>query len=157
MHNYALLANKAEAAKLSGLIAGEKRSEDGGYREKFDENRPLLDLANECDESVDCWVSKAGNAEAAKARKGAYMLGRYATGNQQAIDALVGQLGSEDLGVRLAALMALDQIAVDGSPAAVAKIDELRTREQGQSVWTRFRVEALPVQARLRSRGSDAT
>jgi HEAT repeat protein len=117
----------------------------------------LLELAKECDNSVDCWVSKAGSAEAAKARKGAYMLGRFATGNQKAIDALVGQLGSEDLGVRLSALMAVDRIAVDGSPPAVAKIDDLRTREEGQSVWTRFRGEALPVQARLRSRGGDAT
>jgi hypothetical protein len=84
------------------------------------------------------------------------MLGRYASGNAKAIDALVGQLGSEDLGVRLSALMAIDQIAVNGSPAAVAKIDELRTREEGQSVWTRFRGEALPIQARLRSRAGEA-
>ena len=134
------------------MIASEKRSEDGGYREKFQENEPLLDLANECDSSVDCWISKAGSVDTAKARKGAYMLGRYAKGNQQAIEALVTQLGSEELGVRLAALMALDQIAVDGDSNAVAKIDELRTREEGQSVWTRFRGEALPIQARLRSR-----
>jgi hypothetical protein len=53
--------------------------------------------------------------------------------------------------------MATDQIAIKGSSAAVAKIDELRTREEGQSVWTRFRVEALPIQARLKSRASDAT
>jgi HEAT repeat protein len=155
--NYALLADKAEAAKLSSLIASEKRSEDGGYREKFAENKPLLDLAKECDSSVDCWMSKAGSADGATSRKGAYMLGRYGTGNGKAIDALVGQLSNEELGVRLAALMAIDQIAVDGNTAAVAKIDELRTREQGQSVWTRFRVEALPIQARLRSRGTDAT
>jgi HEAT repeat protein len=156
VHNYALLANKDEAAKLSGLIAGEPLSEDGGYREKFAENQSLIDLANECDASVDCWISKAGSSDTAKARKGAYMLGRFATGNPKAIDALVGQLGSEELGVRLAALMAIDRIAVDGSPAAVAKIDELRTREEGQSVWARFRGEALPIQARLRSRGGDA-
>ncbi len=157
VHNYALLANKAEAATLDALISGEERSEDGGYREKFAENQPLLDLASECDTSVDCWVSKAGSAETSKARKGSYMLGRYGKGNQKAIDALVGQLGSEELGVRLAALMATDQIAVKGSSAAVAKIDELRTREEGQSVWTRFRGEALPIQARLRSRGGDVT
>jgi HEAT repeat protein len=157
VHNYALLADEAEAAKLSSLIAAEKRSEDGGYREKFAENEPLLELAKECDTSVDCWVSKAGSADTSKARKGAYMLGRFAAGNQKAIDALVGQLGSEELGVRLSALMAVDRIAVDGSPAAVAKIDDLRTREEGQSVWTRFRGEALPIQARLRSRGADAS
>jgi hypothetical protein len=102
-------------------------------------------------------MGKASSADASTSRKGAYMLGRYGSGNGKAIDALVGQLGSDELGVRLAALMAIDQIAVDGNAAAVAKIDELRTREQGQSVWTRFRVEALPVQARLRSRGSDAS
>jgi hypothetical protein len=156
VHNYALLANKDEAAKLSGLIGSEPRSEDGGYREKFAENQSLIDLANECDTSVDCWISKAQSSDNAQARKGAYMLGRFATGNKKAIDALVGQLGSEELGVRLAALMAIDRIAVDGSPAAVGKIDDLRTREEGQSVWARFRGEALPIQARLRSRGGDA-
>jgi HEAT repeat protein len=156
IQNYALLANKAEAAKLSQAIADERPSDAGGYREKFEERRPLLDLANECDASVDCWVSKAGSGDTNKARKGAYMLGRYASGNGKAIDALVGQLGSEDLGVRLSALMALDRIARKGSSTAVAKIDELRSREEGQSVWTRFRTEALPIQARLRSRGGDA-
>jgi HEAT repeat protein len=153
VQNYALLANKAEAQSIVALIAKEKSTAEGGYKEKFQE---LIDLANECDTSIDCWVSKAGNAESNKARKGAYMLGRYAEGNEQAIDALVGQLGSEDLGVRLAALIALDQIAVKGSQGAVAKVDELRTREEGQSVWTRFSREALPIQARLRSRGGEA-
>ena len=156
VQNYALLANKAEAANLAKAIANEKPSDAGGYREKFEEHNPLLDLANECDTNVDCWVSKASSADAAKARKGAYMLGRYAKGKDKAIDALVGQLGNDDLGVRLAALMALDKIAIKGSAGAVAKIDELRTREEGQSVWTRFRGEALPIQARLRSRAGDA-
>jgi len=156
VQNYALLANKAEAASLAQAIAKEKPSESGGYREKFEERKPLLDLANECDTSVDCWVAKASSADANEARKGAYMLGRYAAGQAKAIDALVGQLGSEDLGVRLSALMALDQIAVKGSSGAVAKVDELRSREEGQSVWTRFRGEALPIQARLRSRAGDA-
>jgi len=156
VQNYALLANKAEAAKLSQAIANEPRSEAGGYREKFEERRPLLDLASECDTSVDCWVSKAASADNDKARKGAYMLGRYGSGKSKAIDALVGQLGSDDLGVRLSALMALDRIADKGSSAAVSKIDELRIREEGQSVWTRFRGEALPIQARLRSRGGTA-
>ncbi len=157
VQNYALLANEAEAAKLTEAIAKEQPSEAGGYREKFEERKPLLDLATECDTSVDCWVSKAGSADNNTARKGAYMLGRYARGNAKAIDALVGKLGSDDYGVRLAALMALDRIADKGSTAAVAKIDELRTREEGQSIWTRFRIEALPIQARLRSRGGSAS
>lgn len=157
VRNYALLANREEAGKLSALIKRERPSEDGGYREKFAESQPLLDLAEECDTKVECWVSKAGSAETDTARKGAYMLGRYARGNSEAIDALVRQLGSDELGVRLAALMATDRIAIKGSSAAVAKIDELRTREEGQSVWTQFRGEALPIQARLRSRGGDAT
>lgn len=156
VQHYALLANKAQAASLSQLIGSEKPSEEGGYREKFQEYKPLLDLAEECDTSADCWISKAGSSDITKARKGAYMLGRYASDNPKAVDALVGQLGSEDLGVRLSALMALDRIAVDGSPPAVAKIDDLRTREEGQSVWTQFRGEALPIQARLRSRAGDA-
>ncbi len=156
VQNYALLANKAEAAKLAQAIASEKPSEAGGYREKFEERKPLLDLAKECDTNIDCWVSKASSADITKARKGAYMLGRYAQGKNEAIDVLVNQLGSDDLGVRLSALMALDQIAVKGSTGAVSKVDELRSREEGQSVWARFRGEALPIQARLRSRAGEA-
>lgn len=154
--NYALLANKTEAESLSRVIDREERSEEGGYKEKLEEHKPLLAMAKECDTSIDCWISKAAGPDGAKSRKGAYMLGRYANGNEKAIDALVSQLGSADLGVRLSALMALDRIAKNGSPAAVAKIDELRTREEGQSVWTRFRGEALPIQARLRGRAADA-
>lgn len=154
--NYALLANKTEAESLATVIDREERSEEGGYKEKLEEHKPLLAMAEECDTSIDCWISKAASPDSTKARKGAYMLGRYADGNEKAIDALVSQLGSADLGVRLSALMALDRIAKKGSPAAVAKIDELRTREEGQSVWTRFRGEALPIQARLRGRAADA-
>ncbi len=150
--NYALLANKADAAKLAAAIANEQPSEAGGYREKFAEHKPLMTLAEECDTAVACWVGKIGSADPNVARKAAYMLGRYGLGSSEAITALVGQLGSEDLGVRLGSLMALDKIAEDGAPDAVLKIDELRSREEGQSVWTMFRVEALPIQARLRSR-----
>ena len=154
--NYALLANKADAAKLAGAIASEKPSEAGGYREKFAEHRPMMELAEECDTAVACWIEKVTSADPTVARKSAYMLGRYGAGNEDAIAALVGQLGSEDIGVRLASLMALDQIAEDGAPEAVLKIDELRKREEGQSVWTMFRVEALPIQARLRSRAQSS-
>ncbi len=150
--NYALLANKADAAKLAAAIANEQPSEAGGYREKFAEHKPLMTLAEECDTAVACWVGKIGSADPNVARKAAYMLGRYGLGSSEAIAALVGQLGSEDLGVRLGSLMALDKIAEDGAPDAVLKIDELRSREEGQSVWTMFRVQALPIQARLRSR-----
>jgi len=150
--NYALLANQSEAGKLSAAIADEKPSEAGGYREKLAEHKPMISLAEECNASVDCWMGKVSSADTATARKAAYMLGRFGAGNEKAIDALVDQLGSEEIGVRLAALMALDRIAEDGAPEAVVKIDELRRQEQGQSVWTMFRVEALPVQARLRSR-----
>lgn len=150
--NYALLANKSDAAKFDAAVASEKPSDAGGYREKFAEHKPLIALAEECDTAVACWVGKVGNVDPSVARKAAYMLGRYGEGSSEAIAALVDQLGSEDLGVRLGALMALDQIASNGAPDAVVKIDELRLREEGQSVWTMFRVEALPVQARLRSR-----
>ncbi len=63
VQNYALLANKDEAAKLTQAFAREQPSEAGGYREKFEERKPLLDLANECDTNVDCWVSKAASAD----------------------------------------------------------------------------------------------
>ncbi len=150
--NYALLANKADAANLRRAIASEPKSEAGGYREKFAEHKPMLKLADECDKNVGCWIKKAKSVDDIDARKSVYMLGRYGQGNADALSVLVDQLGNPQLGVRLGALMAIDHVAVKGSQAAVDKIDELGRTEEGRSVWTQFRGEALPIQARLRSR-----
>ena len=150
--NYALLAGREEAKSMQALIASEPSSENGGYKEKLKEHSTALKLAKECGKKIACWVDKVNNPDVATARKGAYMLGRFGVGNKSAIDALVGQLSNEELGVRLAALLALDRVATNGSKVAVDKINELRKAEQGRAVWTGFRTEALPIQARLRSR-----
>ncbi len=162
---YALLANQAEAAKLRALIGKEPASEKGGYRERFEQLSPALDAARECNENVACWVKKlqtdpkpvkieAGQIDPGKLllRKAAYMLGRLGRGNAQAIEALVARLDHPDIQVRLAALAALDRAAVRGSEKAVAKIAQMREKEEGRAVWAQFSREALPVQARLRNR-----
>jgi hypothetical protein len=180
---YALLANKNEAGKLQKAIENEPPSEEGGYREKFAQLTPALDSAKECDENLDCWVKKLkegpklkedkdeGEGKKTKEqekedkkkkidtkslllRKDAYMLGRLGRNKDKAIKALVQKLDHRDIKVRLAALQALDRIAVNGSEAAVDKIQKLRETEEGRSIWTQFRKQALPVQARLRTRAS---
>ena len=150
--NYALLAGPAEAKGLRSLIASEPSSDNGGYKEKLKEHEPTLKLIDECGTKLACWETKVKSPDTMVARKGAYMLGRYGVAKNSAIDALVGQLGNEEIGVRLAALIALDHVATAGSQKAIDKIDELRKTEQGRAVWTSFRGEALPIQARLRSR-----
>ncbi|MFW6050017.1 MAG: HEAT repeat domain-containing protein [Myxococcota bacterium] len=150
---YALLADKGEAAELRALIRKEPASGDGGYREKFKEMDPALAAAKECDRDAGCWIGKLEDDEKLVQRKAAYMLGRLARGDERAIDALVGRLDHSDIGVRLAAVAALDRIAVNGSQKAVDEIEALRAQEEGRSIWTQFAKEALPIQARLRSRG----
>jgi hypothetical protein len=160
---YAMLANAAQVAALRAVIAAEPLSEDGGYRENFSANEPVLAAATECNEDLACWIGKlnsaaAGTDEAARTahslliRKACYMLGRYGRDNEQAIAALVGKLDHATIEVRLAALTAIDRIAVRGNAAAVAKIEDLREHEEGRSIWTNFSREALPTQARLRNR-----
>lgn len=149
---YALLANKADAANLRGIIASTKSSEDGGYREKFAENEPLLKAAEACDSDVGCWAGKLDDGDKEIVVKAAYMLGRFAHGNNKAIDALVTKLDHAEIDVRLAVVVALDKVAKQGSDAAVEKIDKLQREEEGRAVWSAFSREALPIQARLRAR-----
>ena len=154
--NYVLLANRVEARKMRAAIASERKSGGGGYREKFLEYKPLLKLAQQCNKNVNCWIKKFSTSDDPDTiRKAAYMLGRYGVNNKKVIALLVDGLSNQDLGVRLSSLIALDHIAVDGSPAAVAKIDELRKQEEGRSIWTHFRKEALPIQARLWIRNTE--
>jgi HEAT repeat protein len=151
---YALLANAADAGPLRRMIAAEPASEDGGFRENFETNGPLLDLATQCNEDVACWMGKLADADKEVVKKASYMLGRYGRGNEEAVTGLVGLLDHAELEVRLAALSALDRVAVSGSQAAVDKIEELRETEEGRSVWNNFSREALPTQARLRNRSA---
>jgi hypothetical protein len=149
---YALLANAADVAAMRALIAREPASEDGGYKENFQQNDPLLAAATQCNDQIPCWIQKLGDSNKDMVKKAAYMLGRYGRGNAEAIAALTGKLDHAEIEVRLAALSALDRIAVSGANDAVAKIEELRETEEGRSIWNNFSREALPVQARLRNR-----
>ena len=150
---YAQLSNKRESAALRAVIRAEPAGEDGGFRHLFEEQNGALDAADECDEDVSCWTTKLGESDAKIVIKASYMLGRLARGNEAATTALVEKLSHPDPQVRFAAINAIDHIAVDGSEEAVAKIDELAEREEGQSIWNQFSAQALPIQSRLRNRG----
>lgn len=153
LQTYAFIANKQESIEAAGLLASEPTSADGGQKERFAQLQPVIAAANACDVDVTCWLGKLRDNDALVIQKAAVMIGRLGRGNQQAIDALVPLIGHQKAEVRIAALGALDRIAQNGAPAAVAKIDELAQREDGQQVWSRVAPEALRVQNRLRARG----
>ena len=123
------------------------------FRHLFEEQNAALDAAEECDENVSCWTGKLADSDAKIVIKASYMIGRLGRGNDAAIEALVEKLGHPDPQVRFASINAIDHIATGGSDAAVAKIDELADREEGQSIWNQFSSQALPIQSRLRNRG----
>lgn len=149
---YAMLANKTEARTLRQFIASEPTSEDGGYRENFAQNEPVLAAADACDEDMACWIGKLGDADKQIVTKATYMLGRFGVGNAQVIEALVSKLDHREIEVRLASVSALDHVATQGDQAAIDKIEHLRETEEGRAVWGQFRKEALPIEARLRAR-----
>ncbi len=156
---FALLANKAEAARLRQAIAAEPSSsaeggdEDaGGYRERFQEAEPALAAADACDMDAACWTGKLADSNVLVVRKAIYMIGRLGRGNEAAITALIDKLGHTDPQVRLDALYALDNVASNGSQAAVDRIADLRTREEGTAIWRQVGGEAIRVQGRLRAR-----
>jgi hypothetical protein len=149
----ALLANKAEAQQLRQIIQAEETSADGGYRENFAQNDPILAKAAECDGSKDCWLKALKESKEKEVlRKAAYMLARYGRGDAAVVAELTERLSHSDVEVRLAAIHALDHTAVKGSSEAVTKIEKLRETEEGRSIWNLFSQEALPIQARLRAR-----
>lgn len=151
-----MLADRAEAERLHTWIAsldGPGDTNDDPYYLQFRENtESAIPVAIECDSNVVCYLEKLGAAEVDVVRKAAYMLGRLGRGNSEVIEALVEKLSHPDVAVRLSVLWALDRVANDGSRAAVDRIEELRQTEEGRSVWTNFSREALPIQARLRTR-----
>ena len=148
---FALLADKERAQELQSWIEG--LSDEDGYKTTFQtESAKAIETAIACDEDISCYIEKLGDSEKEVARKAAFMLGRLGRGNAEVINALVEKLGHSEVEVRLSAVHALDEIAIEGSEAAVEKIEELRETEEGRAIWTQFSREALPIEARLRAR-----
>jgi HEAT repeat protein len=150
LNAYALLADKSEAAAADKLIAGD----DSAYKANFEQqNRPLLNAANECDKDVACWTKKLGDKDVNVARKAAYMLARVGRGKPEVITALVGKLDDPREEVRGDVLYALDFVAVNGSPEGVKKIEEMERVEKGRAIWSHIEELAQPTAARLAARG----
>ncbi|MEM1417465.1 MAG: hypothetical protein AAGH15_21390 [Myxococcota bacterium] len=149
---YGLLATKGEAARAESWLAA---NTDDPYHSNFQtEVGKAFEVADECDEDVACYLRMMDDSDAGKVRKAAFMLGRLAVANADAIAKLTEKLGSPDIEVRLSALQSLDRIAIAGAPQAVEKIEELRQVEEGRAIWTQFSREALPIEARLKARAS---
>ena len=155
----AMLANKAEAEALKtwiGTLDREGDNNDDPYFQQFQQGtEKAIAEAIECDNAIPCYIEKLGDSDTDVAQKAAFMLGRLGRGNADVISALASRLNHPDVAVRLSMVAALDRVATEGSPEAVAMIDELRDTEEGRSVWTNFSREALPIQARLRARAGN--
>jgi HEAT repeat protein len=153
---YAMMANGTEVANLEHILETEP---EGDARDGFLDYQPTFAAAHECNADLQCWIGKLANPGTGDGaswvqRKAAYMVARLGRGNADAITALVGQLGHSDEEVRGEVLYALDYAASQGSAAAVARIDELHTAEQGRAIWTHTESLFLAVQARLAARAS---
>ncbi|MET0343252.1 MAG: HEAT repeat domain-containing protein [Polyangiales bacterium] len=150
LNAHGLLANKAEAAQSSALIA----ADDSPYKGTFEnQNRALLKAAESCDADVACWTQRLEDKDENVVRKAAYMLARYGRGQKSVIDALVKKLDHPKELVRGDVLSALDFVAVGGSPDAVAKIEQIRKAEEGRAIWNHVKDRAIATQAKLAARG----
>ncbi|MDB4975497.1 MAG: repeat protein [Myxococcaceae bacterium] len=150
LNAYAMLANKAEAAQASSFIAADKSPYKGTFESQ---NNVLLKVASECDVDVACWTKKLDDKDENVVRKATYMLARIGRGKPAVISALVGKLDHPKEMVRGDVLSALDYVAVQGAPEAVAKIEKIRKAEEGRGSWNHIKERALATQAKLAARG----
>jgi HEAT repeat protein len=149
LNAYSLLANKAEAQEAQKFIAGD----DTPYKANFEQqNKALLEAAVECDSDVSCWTKKLDAKDVNVARKAAYMLARLGRGKPDVIATLTSKLDEPREEVRGDVLYALDFVAVNGSPEAVAKIAELEKIEKGRAIWSHVGDLALTTSAHLAAR-----
>ena len=142
--SYALLANKSEAAKVKPVLEKEE-----AIKAQIAPFAAVIKAAEECDKSIECWVGKLTDSDKYVLQKAASMLALLGSGDEKAIAGLVNLLGHDDLEVRNEALSAIDHLAVKGSKLAVDKISALESTEEGRSIWTNFKIEALPTRSRL--------
>jgi len=148
--SYAFLAAKNDVARLRAIISAEP--EGGEIRQLFEQSNPALDTANECDQNLACYIGKLDDANPTVVRKAAYMIGRFGRGNAEALAALIEHVDHNDVPVRGDVLYAIDWVATQGSPEAVAAIDRVKRAEEGRSSWNQIASLAMAVRARLQAR-----
>lgn len=148
---YAFLAAGDEIAALRRLQQSEP---EGMTRDAWADFDPILTAATECTQDLACWTQKLTDSNPLVARKAAYMVARFGRGQPAAVAALVGQIGSADEEMRGDVLYALDYAATQGSPEAIARIDELAAQESGRAIWSHIESLARAIQARLQARAT---
>lgn len=151
LRSYAFLAAQSDLARIQAVIAAEP--EGGGVRQQFDQVAAALDTAQECNEDLNCYIGKLSHRDPMVVRKAAYMVGRLGRGNADALPALIADIDHADTNVRGDVLYAIDWVATTGSAEAVAKIDQVRSAEDGRSSWNQIQSLAMAVRARLQARG----
>jgi hypothetical protein len=134
---FARLGTGADLEKFDKLIADEKVE---GAKKKFQEFRPMLEIAQECKDQAACYGRYLKEGKGPKAEKAAWELGRIA-GSE---DALLEGLNTPDLEVRKVVMLGLYRV---GTAKGVAKIDEVLQAEvnerSDQHKDTHFKMRAL--------------
>lgn len=147
---FAMLANRAEAAQLKAVIDSEPTIENDGLKEQLTPALPLVTVATACDQDIACWRGKLSDSSPLVVRKAALMLGRYGSGNAQAVEALIPLLDHAQIDVRFSALYALDHIASARNEAVITKLEQLSERED--PVSRQMQSETLRILSRIRTR-----
>jgi hypothetical protein len=154
VRSYAFLASRDDLPRIRAVIDAEP--ENGEVRQLFNAVTPALDTAQQCNDDLACYIGKLSDGNAVVVSKAAYMVARYGRGNGQALTALIEDIDHADVSVRGDVLYAIDWVATQGSPEAVAEIDRVRSTEEGRSSWNQIQSLAMAVRARLQARTGGA-
>jgi HEAT repeat protein len=152
VRSYAFLAARGDVQRIRTVIESEPAG--GAIRAQFDEVAAALDVAQECDQDLACYVRKLGDSNPTVVRKAAYMVGRFGRGDAAALTALIEHIDHADIPVRGDVLYAIDWVATNGSAEAIAAIERVRTAEEGRSSWEQVKSVAMAVRARLQARSA---
>lgn len=148
--SYAYLAGKDDVPRLRRIIEGEPAG--GQIRRLLEESVPALDTAVECGEDLACYRRKLADSNPTVVSKATYMIARFGRGNAEALADLIPHIAHNNVPVRGDVLYAIDWIATQGSPEAVAAIEQVKKTEEGRSSWNQIASLATAVKARLQAR-----
>ncbi|MGE0787077.1 MAG: HEAT repeat domain-containing protein [Sandaracinaceae bacterium] len=148
---HVMIANRDEVGRDRAVIEAEPEGSE--VRQRLEEFLPAIETAQECNDDLQCYIGKLGDSNPMVVRKAAYMIARYGRGNAAALTALIEHIDHNNVPVRGDVLYAIDWVATEGSPEAVAEIERVRGVEEGRSSWNQIKELAMAVRARLSTRG----
>lgn len=137
-------ADRAEARALRPVIMRMRTPRAGTLLSQ-------LAAAEACDADVGCWRARATDSDPSIARKAVIMLGRLGAPDEPTLTALTGAFDHPSIDVRVAALHAIDHLAIEGAPSVLERIDAMLRRPEDVET-RRFNPPALRLARRLRWR-----